>query len=303
MLFSHRHAAMSLQPLSLLHKNGANDIRYLLHRGFSTKKTISSINQEEVDKFSDISNDWWNPIGPFRMLHQMNPTRMEFILSTSSELSPSPGKYPNNTLSKPLKSYSALDIGCGGGMLSESLVRSGAREVIGIDASSENIEIARRHSRIVLEDDQIQCIKYLNCAAEDLVQSLSDQDSDIDSPKKFDIVCAMEIIEHVENPKNFIQTCSSLINPGGILYLSSMNKTYRSYFETIVLAENILNWVPQGTHDWKKYIEVDKLKKWLASSNLELNNIKGIGYNPLNESWYLRNDLSVNYILAAKKSE
>lgn len=232
----------------------------------------SSINENEVSKFSLMSKEWWDPNGVCKMLHQMNPARVKFIQNIT-----------------PLKSLKVADIGCGGGLLSESLSRLGA-DVHGVDASESNIEIAKFHA-----DINDLNIKYEYTTAEALASR----------NEKFDIVCALEIVEHIDDPKQFIENCFKLLNPGGHFFVSTINQNLTSYLLSIVFAENILRLVPPGTHDYSKFINPTDLESYLTSAGFSEIIINRMNYNPLFSKWYLedydQNSWTMNYIVSAFK--
>jgi 2-polyprenyl-6-hydroxyphenyl methylase / 3-demethylubiquinone-9 3-methyltransferase len=230
----------------------------------------STLSPNEIRKFEKMSEDWWNPYGKFKPLHQLNPIRLEYIINLSK-------KY--FAISN-LHNIKILDIGCGGGLVSEPLARLGAK-VTGIDASPINIEIAKKHA------DNLN-IEYQNILAEDLAQTNN----------KYQIILALEIIEHVEDVEFFIKTCTQLLEANGLIIFSTINQTITSFLQSIVAAEYILQWLPKGTHSWKKFIKPSYIHKHAIDNQLKLLEIKGLGYSLFNRNWHLKDDISNNYFIA-----
>ena len=272
------------------------------------------MNSQEVDKFNQLAAEWWNPDGPTKMLHQMNPARVSFILSHLPHLSTTPTSSASATTSKSprnLSGLSVLDVGCGGGLLSESLVRLGAERVLGLDAARESIEIARRHASLVGllshevdDEDGSGRLEFRQGTIEEMVSDKNGGPAD-----RFDIVCAMEILEHVdvEKQRPFIEHLTRLVKPGGLLVLSTMNKTLLAKLLTVELAENLMGWVPRGTHDWEKYIAPDDLKHWLTNvdadrNKMEVLDVKGLWYDLIRGKWDLVQNTSVNYVMVTRKT-
>ena len=234
---------------------------------------MDSINKKEIEKFSKIAEEWWDPEGKFKPLHKFNPIRISYIKQNII-----------NTLgikneNKPLEKIKILDIGCGGGLLSEPMSRLGA-EVVGIDASEKNISVAKLHAM----KNKLN-IKYLCASPETLKTNL-----------KFDVILNMEIIEHVENIDLFLESCSKLLNKGGIMFVATINKTLKSYLFAIVGAEYILRWLPIGTHEWEKFVKPDDLEKILQKFDVKLEVFNGMKFNIIKDQWNISNDKSVNYI-------
>ena len=234
---------------------------------------MSSINKKEIEKFSKMASEWWNPEGKFKPLHKFNPIRIKYIKQNIINNF----KLKNKT--KPLKGISILDIGCGGGLLSEPMARLGA-SVTGIDASDKNIQIAKLHSK----KNDLK-INYLCSSPERLRVK-----------RKFDVILNMEIIEHVDDVDFFLKSCSNLLKKNGLMFVATINKTLKSYVFAIVGAEYILRWLPIGTHEWEKFVNPDDLKKILIKYNLYLDRIDGMNFNLLKNEWNTSRDLSVNYI-------
>ena len=234
----------------------------------------NTINKKEIEKFSLIAEEWWNPEGKFKPLHKFNPIRISYIKNNIIK-----SLSLKETADKPLKNVKILDIGCGGGLLSEPMNRLGA-EVVGIDASEKNINVAKLHAK----KNHLN-IKYLCTSPENL--SLK---------TKFDVILNMEIIEHVEDVNFFLKSCTKLLKKNGVMFVATLNKTLKSYLFAIVGAEYILRWLPIGTHEWEKFIRPENLVEILKKYNLRLENLDGMKFNILNDKWHRSSDKSINYI-------
>ena len=234
-----------------------------------------SIDPEEVENFETVADEWWNPNGPFAPLHQMNPCRIAYIRDHVATYF---GRDPLSA--KPLEGLTILDVGCGGGLLCEPLSRLGA-EVTGLDASPTAIKVAREHSM----DMEIK-VSYQQSTAEEMAAS----------GRRFDVVLNLEIIEHVNDPKDFTKSCCELVTGGGCMIVSTMNRTTKSFLQAILAAEYVLRWVPRGTHDWKKFLEPAEIQGFLQENGLAFQNLQGMKYKPLRKNWELSPNLSVNYI-------
>jgi 2-polyprenyl-6-hydroxyphenyl methylase/3-demethylubiquinone-9 3-methyltransferase len=234
---------------------------------------MSSVNKKEIEKFSKMASEWWDPKGKFKPLHKFNPIRIKYIKDNIIQNF----KLKNNSI--PLKGVSILDIGCGGGLLSEPMCRLGAN-VTGIDASMKNINIAKLHAK----KDNLK-INYLCSSPEKLKIK-----------KKFDVILNMEIIEHVEDIQFFLNSCSKLLKKNGVMFVATINKTLKSYIFAIVGAEYILRWLPIGTHEWEKFVKPKDLENILKQNNLSLNRLDGMHFNIIKDEWNVSKDLSVNYI-------
>ena len=233
----------------------------------------STINKKEIEKFSKIAEEWWNPQGKFKPLHKFNPIRISFIKDNIIK------SLKLEKKNKPLEKIKILDIGCGGGLLSEPMSILGA-DVVGIDASSKNINVAKLHAKKNNLD-----IKYICTSPENLK---------ID--KKFDVILNMEIVEHVEDINLFLQSCSKLLRKKGIMFVATLNKTLKSYLFAIIGAEYVLRWLPIGTHDWEKFVTPNQLIKILEKNNLKLDILTGMKFNIIKDEWKISNDQSINYI-------
>ena len=240
---------------------------------------MNTINKKEIEKFSKIAAEWWNPNGKFKPLHKFNPIRIKYIKDNIIK------KFNLNSSNKPLKTINILDIGCGGGLLSEPMSRLGAN-VVGIDASKKNIEVAKFHAK----KNKLK-INYI-CASPEILKI----------QKKFDVILGMEIVEHVEDINFFIKKSSELLKKNGLMFVATLNKTLKSYIFAIVGAEYILQWLPIGTHDWDKFIKPEDLVKISKANNLKLEKLDGMKFNLLTEQWSLSPDNSVNYIAKFKKN-
>ena len=235
---------------------------------------MTTVDKIEIEKFSKLAKEWWNPSGKFKPLHLYNPSRIEFI----KEKLISHFKLKMNT-KEPLKNINILDIGCGGGLLCEPLKRMGA-SVTGIDASEKNIEAAKFHA-----NEMGLKINYIHCAPEKLKIQ-----------KKFDVILNMEVVEHVSNVDLFIENCSKLIEKNGIMFVATINKNLKSYLFAILGAEYILRWLPIGTHQWDKFLTPNELEIIAVKKNFEVDEVVGMKFNFLLKKWYKSLDSSVNYI-------
>ena len=239
----------------------------------------STINKTEIGKFNKLSAEWWDPEGSFKPLHKFNPIRIKYIRDSII-------KYFNiKSKNIPLKNINILDIGCGGGLISVPMKRLGAN-VVGIDASLKNIKVAKIYSK----KNNLQ-IKYICSSPEKLKIK-----------KKFDVLLMLEIVEHVNDINLFIKQSSKFLKKNGLMFVATLNKTLKSYVFAIIGAEYILNWLPIGTHDWEKFMKPNELINIAKNFKLNLIDLNGIKFNPLNDKWSLSNDKSVNYIANFKKN-
>ena len=239
---------------------------------------MSSVNKKEIEKFSKMAAEWWDPSGKFKPLHKFNPVRIKYIKENIIN------SFKLKVKQKPLDKINILDIGCGGGLLSEPMTRLGAN-VTGIDASSQNINIAKLHAK----KNKLE-INYLCSSPEKLKIQ-----------KKFDVILNMEIVEHVEDINFFINVCSKLLKKNGIMFVATLNKTFKSYMFAIIGAEYFLRWLPIGTHDWEKFVRPEDLKKILIKNNLQLEKLDGMNFNIIKDEWSVSSDTSVNYIIKSIK--
>jgi len=234
---------------------------------------MSTVNKKEIEKFSKIASEWWDPNGKFKPLHKFNPLRIQYIKDNIIS------NFKLKNKDKPLKGISILDIGAGGGLLSEPMCRLGAN-VTGIDASSKNIKIAKLHSK----KNKLK-INYL-CSSPEKIKN----------NKKFDVILNMEIVEHVENIDFFLKSCSKLLKKNGIMFVATINKTLKSYIFAIIGAEYVLKWLPIGTHEWEKFVKPNDLQKILIKNNLSLKKLDGMNFNIMKDEWSISKDTGVNYI-------
>jgi len=239
----------------------------------------TTINKEEIQKFSKLADEWWDVNGKFKPLHMFNPIRIEYMKEKIIQHFKIKEEKENI-----FNGLNILDIGCGGGLISEPFTRLGG-EVTGIDASDKNIKIARTHS----EKNNLK-INYINKSPEEL-----------ENTKKFDVILNLEIVEHVENVGLYIKSCSNLLKKNGIMFTATLNRSLMSYLKAIVGAEYILRWLPIGTHDWNKFLKPEELEKLLLNEKFYTLDIKGLEFNPLFKKWKKTNNLSVNYIIASSK--
>ena len=241
---------------------------------------MTTINKEEIQKFSDLADEWWDVNGKFKPLHMFNPTRIEYITENI--------KNHFNIFNKKnglLDSLDILDIGCGGGLISEPMARLGAR-VTGIDASKKNIFVASAHA----EKSKLN-IKYLNKSPEQM-----------DEVEKYDVILNLEVVEHVDDLNLYIKSCYKLLKKNGLMFTATLNRNITSYIKAIVGAEYIMRWLPIGTHDWNKFIKPEELEKKLSDENFSTVDIKGFHYNLLFGKWNKSENLSVNYIITSSKN-
>ena len=240
---------------------------------------MSTINKEEIQKFSDIAEEWWDVKGKFKPLHLFNPIRIEYIIEKIKR-----HFKINNNQNDVLKSLKILDIGCGGGLISEPMARLGGM-VTGIDASKKNIKVADLHAK----KNNLK-IRYLNKSPENFEEY-----------EKFDVILNLEIVEHVEYLKLYIRSFNQLLKKNGIMFTATLNRTFISYIKAIIGAEYILRWLPIGTHDWNKFIKPEELEKTLQNYNFKTLDITGLEFNPLLSKWKRSDNLSVNYIICSLK--
>ncbi len=255
-------------------------------------RTSTTLDPAEIDRFARIASEWWDANGKLRTLHQIGPARMTFLRdalvghfragvrpSGSDTMAPPAGL-------RPLTGLTILDIGCGGGLVCEPLARLGAG-VTGIDPAEESIEAARRHA-----EGQGLAIDYRVARVEDLAAE----------GRTFDAISCLEVIEHVPDPAAFLKTCASLVRPGGLMLLSTLNRTIKAYLLAVVGAEYVLRWLPVGTHQWERFVTPDELARYLAAAGLGAPTLKGLVYNVLKDTWSLADDTDVNYFAAAAKA-
>ena len=233
----------------------------------------STINKKEIEKFSKIAEEWWNPNGKFKPLHKFNPIRISYIKENIIKT------FNLNENKTPLKNIKILDIGCGGGLLSEPMSRLGAK-ITAIDASKNNIEVAKLHAK----KNNLK-INYICTSPEKL-----------NTKSQFDVILNMEIVEHVENVDFFLKSCSKLLKKNGIMFVATLNKTLKSYIFAIIGAEYVLRWLPIGTHDWEKFLKPEDLISMQKTNKLFVERVDGMKFNLLNNEWKVSKDKSINYI-------
>ena len=234
---------------------------------------MTSVNKIEIEKFSKMATEWWDPEGKFKPLHKFNPIRIQYIKDNIIS------HFKLKNKKRPLSGINILDVGCGGGLLSEPMSRVGAN-VTGIDASEKNIKIAKIHSN----KNNLK-INYI-CASPERLKI----------KKKFDVILNMEIVEHVEDINFFLKSCSQHLKKNGLMFVATINKTLKSYVFAIVGAEYVLRWLPIGTHEWEKFVTPKDLEKILLKNNLFLKKLDGMNFNIIKDEWNISKDLSVNYI-------
>jgi 2-polyprenyl-6-hydroxyphenyl methylase/3-demethylubiquinone-9 3-methyltransferase len=239
---------------------------------------MSSVNKKEIEKFSKMADEWWDPSGKFKPLHKFNPIRIQYIKENII------GNFKLKNKKKPLDKINILDIGCGGGLLSEPMTRLGAN-ITGIDASSKNINIAKHHAK----KNKLK-INYICSSPEKLKIK-----------KKFDVILNMEIVEHVDDINFFINSCSKLLKKNGLMFVATLNKTLKSYMFAIIGAEYVLRWLPIGTHDWEKFVKPEDLRNILSKNNLKLEKLDGMNFNIIKDEWSVSSDTSINYIAKSIK--
>ena len=239
----------------------------------------NTINKKEIEKFSKIAEEWWDPEGKFKPLHKFNPIRISYLKNNIIQ------SFKLKNKNKPLEKVKILDIGCGGGLLCEPMSRLGA-DVVGIDASDKNIKVAKLHAKKNNLD-----IEYLCTSPETFKTDI-----------KFDVILNMEIVEHVENVDLFLKSSSELLRKNGMMFVATLNKTLKSYIFAIIGAEYILNWLPIGTHEWEKFVKPQDLTNILKKYKLNLESLDGMKYNLFKDEWAVSEDKSINYISKFIKS-
>jgi 2-polyprenyl-6-hydroxyphenyl methylase / 3-demethylubiquinone-9 3-methyltransferase len=240
----------------------------------------ATLDAEEIDRFARLSSQWWDQRGKFRALHKIGPARLGFLRDEMvRHFALTPGEM------RPLEGLRVLDIGCGGGLICEPLARLGAR-VTGLDPAVENIEAARRHA-----EGQGLAIEYRAGRVEELASD----------GLTFDAVVCLEVVEHVPDPAAFLKACAALVRPGGLMLLSTLNRTIKAYLLAIIGGEYVLRWLPIGTHQWERFVTPDELTRHLRAAGLAAPTVKGLVYNPLADAWSLNADTDVNYLASTAK--
>jgi 2-polyprenyl-6-hydroxyphenyl methylase / 3-demethylubiquinone-9 3-methyltransferase len=241
----------------------------------------ATIDAGEVDRYSALAGEWWDPHGKMAVLHKFNPLRLAYIRDASCR------RFGRDARRPPcLDGLSILDIGCGGGLLSEPLARLGA-DVVGADPSAANIEVARLHA-----DANRLAVDYRTTAAEALA----------DAGERFDVVLAMEVVEHVADLGLFVRCCAGMVKPGGLMIAATINRTIKSFALAIVGAEYVLRWLPRGTHRWDRFVTPNEIEIALEGAGLRMSAPTGVVYNPLADRWQTSSDVDVNYIVTAEKT-
>ena len=244
------------------------------------KARATSIDHAEVARFSRHAADWWDARGPMAALHKFNPVRLAYIRDKAAERF---GRDPKKL--DCLKGLRMLDIGCGGGILSEPLARLGA-QMVGADPSKENIAVASAHAQ-----ESGVAVDYRATTAEDLAAA----------GERFDVVLAMEVVEHVVDVGAFVATCAAMVKPGGLMIAATLNRTLKSFALAIVGAEYVLRWLPRGTHQWDKFVTPNELERAFEDGGLQVTAERGVVYNPFADRWQLSSDMDVNYMLVAAR--
>lgn len=239
-------------------------------------ETLSTLDPAEVEKFSKLAAIWWDPKGKMGVLHKFNPVRIEWI---TEQVCARFGLDPLGA--EPLRGLRFLDIGCGGGLLCEPMARLGAT-VMGVDPAEKNIRTAQVHAA-----EQGLVIDYRVGKAEDLAEA----------GEKFDVILNMEVIEHVGMPQFFVKSCCEMLKPSGLMFVATLNRTFKSFGLAIVGAEYILRWLPKGTHQWEKFIKPEELREWLSNNGVTVKAESGVVYHPIERVWRKARDMNVNYIV------
>jgi 2-polyprenyl-6-hydroxyphenyl methylase/3-demethylubiquinone-9 3-methyltransferase len=246
-----------------------------------TEKTrMSSVDAAEVERFSRHAGDWWDSRGPMAALHKFNPVRLAYIRDQAAMCFDRDPKKLDC-----LKGLRMLDIGCGGGILSEPLARLGAT-MVGADPSEDNIAAARAHA-----SETGVAVDYRAMTAEDLSAA----------KERFDVVLAMEVVEHVADVDAFVATCATMVKPGGLMVAATLNRTLKSFALAIIGAEYVLRWLPRGTHQWDKFVKPEELESAIERNGLQITGERGVIYNPFSDRWQLSSDMDVNYMLVAQR--
>lgn len=240
-----------------------------------------TVDPAEIQRFTKLAEEWWNPNGKFRPIHKFNPVRRDYIADRIARHFQRTAKGPDA-----FTGLTILDVGCGAGLLCEPLAEFGAH-VVGIDAAARNIEVARWHAA-----QEGISIDYRRCLAEQVSAS----------GERFDVVLNTEVVEHVADPSQLMKDCADLVKPGGMMIVATLNRTLRSFLLAIVGAEYILNWLPKGTHDWNRFLRPEEVDAMLCRHGLKTSDVTGVSFRPISGQWRLSRDASVNYLLLAEKA-
>ena len=245
-----------------------------------TEAAQTTIDQDEVARFSAMAAEWWNPKGKFRPLHKFNPVRLTYI---RDHVAAHFGRDPRSD--KPLAGLRLLDIGCGGGLLSEPMARMGA-EVLGADASQTNVEVASIHAAQSGAD-----VRYEAVTSEELAAR----------GERFDVVLNMEVVEHVSDVELFLSSCAEMVKPGGLMFVATINRTLKARALAIIGAEYVLRWLPRGTHQYEKLVRPEEIETPLNAAGMNVIDRTGVFYNPLQDQWNLSRDMDVNYMMLLER--
>lgn len=233
----------------------------------------ANVDAQEIEKFSQLADKWWDKTGEFKPLHDINPLRLNYINQRAQ-----------------LEGKTVLDVGCGGGILSESMAQLGASSVLGIDMAEKSLAIAQTHA----EQQNVANLNYRCISVEDLAAEM---------PHQFDVVTCMEMLEHVPDPASIIRACAKLVKPNGMVFFSTINRNPKSYVHAIFGAEYLLQLVPKGTHDWQKFITPAELARMARLANLDVIGTQGMSYNLLSKTYFETDDVSVNYMISCKVAQ
>ncbi|MEM9104625.1 MAG: bifunctional 2-polyprenyl-6-hydroxyphenol methylase/3-demethylubiquinol 3-O-methyltransferase UbiG [Pseudomonadota bacterium] len=255
-----------------------NDFNSMHSENQSNEPNATTVDQQEIDRFSALASEWWNPTGKFRPLHKFNPVRLTYIRDQAA------ARFGRDIkAAEPLKGLRVLDIGCGGGLLCEPIARMGA-DVVGADASETNIEVAKIHAA-----QSGVAVDYRAVTAEALAADA----------ERFDIVLNMEVVEHVADVDLFLSSCASMVKPDGLMFVATINRTFKALALAIVGAEYVLRWLPRGTHQYEKLVRPEEIEAPVTTAGMQIIDRTGVFYNPVSDRWNLSRDMDVNYMMLA----